>query len=153
MYRVIPKELYVVGVSFGGPAAILAIRDPRVTKAIVFSPVIDWQVDSRVEPMDWLEKFTHEGFGEAYRFSHGDWLRLKKGKMYNPVRHTKEIDGKKLLIIHAKDDKIVPYRPTAQFVKKTGAKLITLKRGGHLSFSLLMKPRWQRVMRNFLRAK
>src|SRR3989344_658233 len=34
VYRVIPKELYVVGVSFGGPAAILAIRDPRVTNAI-----------------------------------------------------------------------------------------------------------------------
>ncbi|OGZ44854.1 MAG: hypothetical protein A2844_01070 [Candidatus Ryanbacteria bacterium RIFCSPHIGHO2_01_FULL_48_80] len=34
-YRVKPKRLYIFGSSFGGPAALLCSRDPRVTKKLL----------------------------------------------------------------------------------------------------------------------
>jgi cephalosporin-C deacetylase-like acetyl esterase len=39
-----PDELFVIGGSFGGAAAILASLDPRVTKVIANCPVVDWSI-------------------------------------------------------------------------------------------------------------
>lgn len=97
------------------------------------------------------EKFTRKAFGDAYRFSHRNWMKLKKGKFYNPSMHINEIDGNKLFLIHAKDDKTVPYRPTMRFAKKVGAKLMLLKHGGHLSGSVIMKSAiWRKIRKFFL---
>src|ERR1700733_4955201 len=42
--RVTPNELYVIGGSFGGAAAILSSLDERVTKVIANCPVVDWAI-------------------------------------------------------------------------------------------------------------
>lgn len=149
-YAVKPEALYLFGSSFGGPAAILASRDPRVMKVVAISPIVDWTVPSRVERLDWLWKFIRSGFGEAFRFSKKDWDKLEKGKFYNPMGHTKEIEGRKLFIIHARDDRVVSAVPVRKFAKKVGATLFLLKKGGHLGSSVLMKPQIYKRVRKFL---
>lgn len=149
-YKVRPSELYILGGSFGGSAAILCSRDPRVTKAVAFAPVIDWRAPSKDEPMEKLGVFLPKGFGNAYRFSKKNWNRLSRGKFYNPIDEADSLDGKKLLIFHAKDDGSVPYSYAKKFAARTGAKLITLRFGGHFGFSKSLEPRIYKSIKKFL---
>lgn len=66
-YKIARPEIYLIGSSFGGAAVILASRDPRVRRAIALSPVTDWRVETKTEPISKLEQFTHTAFGNAYR--------------------------------------------------------------------------------------
>src|SRR5215472_7713266 len=43
-FSVSPEEIFVIGGSFGGTAAILASLDPRVKKVIANCPVVDWSI-------------------------------------------------------------------------------------------------------------
>lgn len=138
-YRIRKPEIHLFGGSFGGPAAILNSRDPRVVRVVAVSPVVDWSVHSS-EPLPWMEKFVKRAFGDAYRFAHKDWKKLGAGAFYNPVLHEKAIDGEKMIFVHAKDDRVVPFAPTKKFAARSGAALISLRRGGHLSLSILTKP-------------
>lgn len=151
-YKVRPSPLYVFGGSFGGPAAILCSRDPRVTNAVAFAPVIDWAAPSKDEPMGKLGKFLPKGFGNGYRFSKKNWRRLSRNEFYSPLKEADTIEGKKLLIFHAKDDGSVLYSRTKVFATKTGAKLITLRTGGHFGFSKSTEPRIYRHIKQFLSA-
>lgn len=147
-YKLKPSPLYVFGTSFGGPAAILASRDPRVTAAVAISPVIDWRAPAKQESIDWTARFVREAFGGAYRGSSKDFMKLKTGKFYNPAHEAARLDGSRLLIFHAKDDKTVPVRPTVKFAKATGAELSLRKRGGHLSSAFIMNPAvWKKISR------
>jgi pimeloyl-ACP methyl ester carboxylesterase len=148
-YQVRHPEIYLIGSSFGGPAAILASQDARVKKVALISPVIDWRADSKIEPLSLLERTTRDAFGEAYRFSDFDWKKLEGGKFYNPATCAWKINGKKLLIVHAKDDKYVLWRPVLKFSKQTGARLMLFKRGGHLSASIIMKPKFYKHIKKF----
>lgn len=150
-FKVEPDQIYIVGTSFGGPAALLASTDERVTKVIAISPVIDWTKRSPDEPLPKLYKFTEVAFGRAYNMNKSNFNKLKSGKFYNPMNVAAQIDGSKVLIIHAKDDRIVPYAPTHQFSKFTKSKLVTLSRGGHLGSSLLLKRRFQKIFTKFIK--
>lgn len=152
-FRLNPDQIILVGGSFGGPAMILASRDKRVNKTLVLSPVIDWSKPGKAEPLDLLAKFTEQAFGMGYRTAKNGWQKIKTGLFYNPAAHATEIDGSRLLMIHAKDDDICPYGATKKFAKQTGAKLITLPRGGHLGSSLLLKPRFYKLFTKFINAK
>ncbi|MFH1657369.1 MAG: prolyl oligopeptidase family serine peptidase [bacterium] len=151
VYKINPRSIYLFTSSFGGPAAILASRHPLVTKVVAFAPVIDWLVSGKSETIDGLREFTEEAFGEGYRFSKKNWDKLKSGKFYNPATHTKEIDGRKIFIIHAKDDETVPYQPAVKFAKTTGCKILLLKKGGHLSSSNFGKPGFYKRLKKFLK--
>jgi alpha-beta hydrolase superfamily lysophospholipase len=144
---------YVFGGSFGGPAAILASRDPRVTKAVCVSPVTDWRARGGERIDRHYRRYTEEAFGEAYRFAKNGVRKLQSGTFYNPMPHAAEIDGKKVLIFHAKDDDVVRYGPVAKFAKKTGATLVAFKRGGHGSSSWFVKPRVYKKIAKFLKEK
>lgn len=154
-FKVKASEIFLVGGSFGGPAIILASQDKRVTKCVLRCPVVDWRDPGKDEPLDWLEKFTHEAFGGAYRFTHKDWAKLASGKFYNPIHElTKKpvsIDGSKLLIIQAKDDRIVTPRSVKKFAQLTGSKLVLLPAGGHISANILMKPRFEKMVKQFFK--
>ena len=150
-YTVRRPKVYLIGSSFGGPAVTLASRDPRVRKAVALSPVTDWRVDDKAESIDKLATFTRMAFGNGYRGTEKDWNKLKNGKFYNPAYEASSIDGAKLLIIHAEDDKIVYAKTSATFARQTGARLLLLKRGGHLSLSHTMRPELWRKMRRFLK--
>lgn len=152
--KVKPAAIYLIAVSFGGPAGILASRDPRVRKVICVSPVVEWRAPSNAEPLPFFEKLLRFGFGNGYRFKRKDFLKLKTGKFYNPLPRWREIDGRKLLIYHSKDDESVRAKEVAKFAKLTGAKLILRKRGGHLSSSILMRPsEYRRISRFFKKIK
>lgn len=161
-YKVRPSHLFIFGGSFGGPAAILCSRDSRVTKAVAFAPVIDWEAPSKDEPMDKLGAFIPKGFGKSYRFSKKDWNRLSHNEFYSPIslilppfprgekKRGSPFDGSKLLVFHAKDDGSVPYSYTKKFATKTGAKLITLRTGGHFGFSKSLEPKIYKHIKRFL---
>jgi esterase/lipase len=146
-----PDEVYIVTSSFGGPAALLASRDKRVTKVFVFSPVIDWTKPGKDEPLESLAAYTKHAFGNGYRTAKDGWKKLASGTFYNPVNHIDGIDGTKVFIIHSKDDTITPYSETKKFAVQTKSTLITLSRGGHLGTSLLLKPRFYNLFKKFIK--
>lgn len=150
-YKIVADEIYIIGTSFGGPAAILSSLDKRVNKVICISPVIDWSKPGKAEPLDLLAKFTEQAFGMGYRVTRDGWKKIKSGKFYNPANHIKEIDGSNLLIVHAKDDDICPYSATKKFATATNSKLITLPRGGHLGSSFILKPRFYKLFTKFIK--
>jgi alpha-beta hydrolase superfamily lysophospholipase len=150
-YKIKNPKVHLIGSSFGGPAVILASQNPKVKKAVAFSPVVDWreEVHSKTEPMPWLEKFTRAAFGEGYRFNHLDWKKLEKGEIYNPASAIKKLDAKKIFIVHASDDKVVDTRSVKKFIKELGCDNIILRRGGHLSARNAMKPQFWRKIKKF----
>lgn len=150
MFKFRPESITVVGTSFGGPAALLASRDVRVQKAVCVSPVVDWIAEDKNDPLDHLYKILRDGYGAAYRTRKSDWNKLAKGNFYNPVRHLKELDKSKILVMHAEDDQVVHFKSVNRFVSKLGCRKIFLKRGGHLSSSMLMMPRYCRMLEKFI---
>jgi pimeloyl-ACP methyl ester carboxylesterase len=151
LYRVKPSKLYVIGSSFGGAAAILASRDPRVTKAVGLSPVVDWRSPSRTEPLGPFYNVVKESFGEAYRMSEKDWGKLKTGKFYNPMHEAKSIDGSKLLLVHGKKDDVVDYKSVVKFGKLVGARTVIVPNGGHFAGHILTVPTFTKKLLKFLR--
>ncbi len=150
-YAIPNPKIYLFGSSFGGPAAILASRDNRVEKAVCTCAVIDWQYPSEEEPMDQYGPFVKEAFGEGYRFTLENWNKLLDGKFYSPKAIVSEINGKKLFLIHAKDDKSVNYKPTVEFAAKTGSKLVLLEKGGHIGSDIFMDPKIYKEIQKFLK--
>ncbi len=150
-YRVKPDQIIILASSFGGAAGILASRDPRVDKVVSFSPLIDWTRPGPEEPYRRMIKYFAQGFGEGYRFAPKAWIKLQSGKFFNPIRHVHEMDGTKNLIIHAKDDRTCPYFITKNFAEDTKTKLVTLKKGGHLSCSLITKPRFYKLFTAYIK--
>ena len=153
-YRIARPAVAVIGSSFGGAAAILATRDPRVRRAVAFSPVTDWRAETKAEPLARLATFTREAFGDGYRGATGaTWKKLRSGTFYNPMHEAAAIDGSKLLVIHAKDDKIVSARTSAAFARMTGAQLVLLPRGGHFSIARTADQKFWKEIATFLRSK
>jgi dipeptidyl aminopeptidase/acylaminoacyl peptidase len=150
-YKIVRPEIYLIGSSFGGPAVMLASRDPRVRKAIALSPVTDWRTSSKTESVQKLIASTQAMFGNAYRGAKKDWSKLRSGAFYNPAHEATSIDGKKLLIIHAKDDMVVQVKTSIAFAHATGARLILLPRGGHFGTSDTMRPKFWNMIRHFLK--
>ena len=150
-YRIKNPKVYLIGSSFGGPAAILASKDTRVKKVIALSPVIDWGVESKLESINWMGRFTRIAFGNGYRFRQKDWDKLKDGKFYNPASELGKLDKNKIYIIHAKDDEVVSIEPAIKFAKELDCKITVLKKGGHLSISNLSRATfWKKVQSFFI---
>lgn len=148
------SAIHLFGSSFGGAAVLLNSRHPFVKKIVALSPVIDWKVDGEEEPFPLFVKFTSEAFGGAFRTKHmKDWQKLVKTDFYNPIDHTSVIDGKKIFIVHAKDDAVVPYQPLLSFIEKTHAQYYLKPKGGHLSLSCLTHQFYWKKIEEFLKVK
>ncbi|MFA6340751.1 MAG: prolyl oligopeptidase family serine peptidase [Candidatus Paceibacterota bacterium] len=147
-YVINVKKIYVIGVSFGGPAAILSSLDKRVSKIVALSPVIDWKKE---KDMYFIEKFIRSAFGKAYRFSHKDYIRLEKGLMYNPIDKVREINGDKILVIQALDDKAIFVPSVKKFALETKCKTFYVKKGGHFSSSILSNPHYFKKFKEFIK--
>jgi dipeptidyl aminopeptidase/acylaminoacyl peptidase len=148
-FRVTPDEIFVIGGSFGGAAAILASMDPRVKKVIANCPVVDWGILPREQKKETSNpnyaEYIREAFGQGYRLSDRNWNKLRDGQFFNPVYHADEIDGAKIMMFHAQDDPYVPYRTVEKFAKRTGAKLKLFRRGGHLSTDMIVRKYWRQI--------
>ncbi|MDP2837738.1 MAG: CocE/NonD family hydrolase [Candidatus Moranbacteria bacterium] len=124
--------VHLFGGSFGGPAVLLSTHLSIVKKVIATSPIIDWSAEGEDEPFDKFVRFSCLGYGGVYRTKQkSDWQKLMQTDFYNPVAHAKKIDGKKVFIIHAKDDTIVPCDPVIPFAEKIGATYYLKPTGGH----------------------
>lgn len=150
-FKLKPDQIIVVSSSFGGAAGILASNHPSIHKVIAISPMLDWQKPGPDEPYPKMIRFFEEGYGQGFRFAKNGWDKLKSGKFFNPVREVANIDGSKLLLIHAKDDKTCPYKITKKFSTDTSSRLITLEKGDHLSGSIIAMPRFYKLFQNFIK--
>lgn len=148
------SAIHLFGSSFGGAAVLLNSHSPLVKKIIALSPVIDWKIDGESEPFPFFVKFTRTAFGGAYRTKKkSDWQKLIESDFYNPIDHTPSIDGKKIFIIHSKDDTIVPYEPLIPFAQKTNASYYLKPTGGHLSISYIESALYWKKIAGFLHEK
>lgn len=149
-YHLTPTRTILIGSSFGGTVALLASRDKRVSCAVALSPVTDWRVESKTEPLRMLARVTEDAFGEGYRPAKGGWQKIKTGNFFNPATIRPKIRGEKVLILHAADDRIAPLSPVRKFAVDAGAVLFVQKRGGHYSLSEIMRPRFLKLFKQFV---
>ncbi len=152
-FKLSPDEIFVIGGSFGGAAAILASLDPRVKKVIANCPVVDWSILPEEQKKETSNKsyaaYIREAFGNGYRLSEKNWNKLRSGTFYNPVHHVQELTPAKILIFHAKDDPYIPWRSVNSFAADAGIKLRLLARGGHLSTERIVRTYWPQIQRFF----
>jgi dipeptidyl aminopeptidase/acylaminoacyl peptidase len=148
-----PDDIFVIGGSFGGAAAILASLDARVKKVIANCPVVDWGILGKSEKAETSNPnyaaYIREAFGNGYRLSDSNWRKLRGGRFYNPAYHVREIQAAKIMMFHAKDDPYVPYKSVKQFADQTGVKLNSFARGGHLSTEMIVQKHWERIKKFF----
>jgi pimeloyl-ACP methyl ester carboxylesterase len=148
-----PDEIFVIGGSFGGAAAILTSLDPRVKKAIANCPVVDWTILSHSEKAETSNPnyaaYIREAFGTAYRLSDRNWGKLRSGTFYNPAHHIQEIVPAKVMMFHAMDDPYVPYKSVKRFADRTGINLKSFRRGGHLSTDETVRKHWPKIKKFF----
>jgi len=143
----------VIGSSFGGAVALLASLHDTVDRVVALSPVIDWsrEIDSPIEPLAHMCTFLRRGFGEAYRFLDTDWEKLGHDvQFFNPIHHISSYDPHKLFIMHAKDDMIVSYEAVCAFLESVSCRHRILRRGGHLSSTVSIKPVLGMQIRRFI---
>lgn len=148
-FRVSVDELFVIGGSFGGVAAILSSLDPRVKRAIANCPVVDWAILRREHKKETSNPsyaaYIRAAFGSGYRLSDKNWNKLRGGKFYSPLHHAHEVTASKVMMFHAQDDPYIPYRSVQKFARITGVKLKLLRRGGHLSTDLIVRKYWGQI--------
>jgi pimeloyl-ACP methyl ester carboxylesterase len=152
-FRLSPNQIFVIGGSFGGAAAILASLDPRVSRVIANCPVVDWKILDRSERVETYKEsyaeYIREAFGNGYRLSDANWAKLQSGTFYNPWHHRMEITASKVMLFHAKDDPNVPHERSKKFAEVTGATLKSLKRGGHVSTDYIVRRYWTQIKKFF----
>jgi pimeloyl-ACP methyl ester carboxylesterase len=148
-FRLAVEEVFVIGGSFGGAAAILASLDSRVKKVVANCPVVDWAILAREEKKETsnasYSAYIREAFGNGYRLSDRNWKKLRGGKFYSPLYHAREITASKVMMFHAQDDPYVPYRSVQRFARLTGARLKLFRRGGHSSTDLIVRKYWAQI--------
>ncbi len=139
-------DITVLGASFGGAAAILSLKYPLISRAVAFSPVIDWKAKSPDETHETFMYTIEEGFGAAYRPHKDAWKRLKAGNFYSPKKEAALIDTSRLFVVHAIDDRIIPVKPLRDWSAKKKFKPMILKTGGHLSSRKALQPdMWKKI--------
>jgi acetyl esterase/lipase len=152
-FAVKPDEIFVIGGSFGGAAAVLASLDLRVKKVIANCPVVDWSILAHSEKKETSNKsyvaYVRKAFGNGYRITEKNWNKLHSGTFYNPAHHADEIIPGKVMMFHAKDDPYVPWRSVERFARKTGVKLSLFATGGHLSTQDTVRRYWPRIQKFF----
>lgn len=153
MFNVEPEEVFVIGGSFGGATALLCSLDPRVKRVIANCPVVDWSIlksalKSETSNPSYVD-YIREAFGNGYRLSEKNWDKLYRGSFFNPIHHVREMDPKKILMFHAKDDLNIPWRAVSNFAKEAGIKLKLLSRGGHLKTEFVVQKYWPEIKKFF----
>jgi alpha-beta hydrolase superfamily lysophospholipase len=152
-FKLSPDEIFVIGGSFGGAAAILSSLDPRVNKVVANCPVVDWSILPQEQKKETSNPsyaaYIRQAFGNGYRLSERNWNKLRSGVFFNPAHHIRELTPSRILIFHAKDDPYIPWRSVSRFAATAGIKLRLLARGGHLKTELVVRSHWPHIERFF----
>lgn len=153
VFNVSPDEVFIIGGSFGGTAAILCSLDRRVKRVIANCPVVDWSILRSALRAETTNRnyvaYLRDAFGQGYRLSEKNWNKLYSGTFFNPIHHAGEVDSSKIMMFHAKDDPSIPWRSVENFAKKTGVKLKLFARGGHGRTEFLVQKYWPEIKRFF----
>ena len=152
-FQLSPQQIFVIGGSFGGAAAILASLHPRVQRVIANCPVVDWKILERAEKLetsnDSYAAYIRAAFGNGYRLSDANWEKLQSGTFYSPWHHRTDITPSKIMIFHPKDDPHVPYEGSRRFAEFTGVTLKSLRSGGHISTDYIVRRYWTQIKKFF----
>jgi len=144
-FRVRDAEIFVIGGSFGGAAALLCSLDARVKKVVANCPVVDWAILAGEQDKETSNPsyaaYIRAAFGSGYRLPDRNWRKLSGGTFYSPVYHAGEMTGSKIMM----DDPFVPYRSVEKFARRTGASFKLFRRGGHLSTDFIVRKYWGRI--------
>jgi dipeptidyl aminopeptidase/acylaminoacyl peptidase len=150
-----PSEIFVIGGSFGGAAAILASLDPAIKKVVANCPVVDWSILPREQKLETSNPsyaaYIREAFGNGYRLTQKNWNKLLTGRFFNPAHHAREITPSKVMMFHAKDDPYIPWQIVERFAAQTGVRLDLLPRGGHAKTELIVRKHWRKIQAFFAR--
>lgn len=139
-------KIYLFASSFGGSAGVLLSGNKAVQGVVALSPVVDWTMDSKEEPLSETFDFVRNAYGEGFRMTRKDWNKLGRTDFYDPTKQIKRVCGEKILIFHAKDDGIVPFNSVQPFALKTEAHLISYRKGGHFGLGELQDAKkWLKV--------
>jgi len=153
VFNVNPDEIFVIGGSFGGAAAILCSLDPRVKRVVANCPVVDWSILRSALRAETTNRsyvaYLRDAFGQGYRLSEKNWKKLYSCTFFNPIHRAAEIDPSKIMMFHAKDDPSIPWQSVDHFAKKTGVKLKLFARGGHGRTEFLVQKYWPEIKRLF----
>ena len=153
-FKLAPDEIFVIGGSFGGAAAILSSLDQRVNKVVANCPVVDWSILAEEQTKETSNPsyaaYIREAFGNGYSLSERNWNKLRSGTFYNPAHHINELTPGKILMFHAKDDPYIPWRSVRDFASAAGIRLRLLPRGGHLKTERIVRTYWPQIERFFL---
>ena len=153
-HQIQDAEVYLIGGSFGGAAALLASKDERVVKVATICGVVDWrEQQNTVEPLELMSTFVPAAFGQGYRQQTDAWKKLLVGDFYNPAWEADSIFGVKLLMMHNEDDPVVHVEPAKKFAENTAAKFVTFKTGGHRAIGAVNEPRYWKQIDAFFKAK
>jgi dipeptidyl aminopeptidase/acylaminoacyl peptidase len=148
-----PKDIFVIGGSFGGATAILASLDPRITKVVANCPVVDWRILPREQKVETSNPsyaaYIREAFGNGYRLTQKNWNKLFTGRFFNPAYHAQQITPSKIMLFHAKDDPYIPWQSVQRFAYETGVKLNLRPTGGHAKTELIVRKYWRTISRFF----
>lgn len=149
------KRIHLFGASFGGPAVLLNAEHPKVEKVVALAPVLDWRVEGEDEPFRFFTHFTREAFGQAYRLANqNDWQKLLRPDFYSPIDMKLPTHAaKKIFIIHAADDRVVPIDPLIHFSEKTGVTVYRKPKGGHFGMRQFAQKFYWKKIQAFLRKR
>lgn len=152
-FELSPQEIFVIGGSFGGTAAILSSLDRRIKKVVANCPVVDWSILAEEQQKETSKPsypaYIREAFGYGYRLSEKNWNKLRSGTFYSPMHHVKELTPAKILLFHAKNDPYIPWRSVTGFAASAGIKVHLLARGGHLKTERIVRAHWPVIERFF----
>jgi pimeloyl-ACP methyl ester carboxylesterase len=152
-FRIHANEIFVIGGSFGGTAALLCSLDERVKNVIANCTVVDWGILVREQRKETSNPsyaaYIRDAFGHGYRLSDRNWKMLSDGKFFNPSYHADQMTGAKIMMFHAQDDPYVPYQTVVKFAQSTRATLKLFRRGGHLSTDMIVRKYWGMIARFF----
>lgn len=138
-------DIYLIGTSFGGGIGLLYSEIKKIKSMVLISPLIDYQRNV-INPEN---HFCREFFGEDainnikekgyscfgltdYKF---DMKLYDDVKKYNPVDIIKKTDSK-VLIIHGKNDLLVPYKQSIDISKlNNNIELCLIEDGDHCFYN------------------
>lgn len=150
------KNFFVIGSSFGGPAAAWLSQHPLVTKVALLSPVIDWEKEGAAEPFAECIRFARDGFGMATRLrSTRDWYKLRQDKnFYSFPPSLTPAERQKIFLIHCHDDTVVPIGPARDMIKNKNIRYHYFKpQGGHLGIGHITRLFYWHKIKNFFETK
>ncbi|RLF14001.1 MAG: alpha/beta hydrolase [Thermoprotei archaeon] len=127
--RVDVSRIGIVGLSLGGAVAIrvATLFKNHIKAMVLLSPAIDFSEIIKAEAMVTDNEYVYLGSQRIRRSS------LEEMRSVNLMDRAEEIETA-VLIIHSKDDQIVPYTQSLKFHErlKCTKKLILLNEGGHV---------------------